>query len=56
MTKKPKSLNCQTPSGIIAPSKKKRGRRSLKDLVSRIPGNHKPREIDWGKPRGREVW
>ena len=31
-------------------------RRSLKDLVSRIPKGYKGEEMDWGKPVGREVW
>jgi hypothetical protein len=39
-----------------APAERKRSRRSLRDLVARIPRNYKPREIDWGKPRGREEW
>ncbi len=41
---------------VIAPLKRIRGKLSLQDLVSRIPRNYKTREIDWGKPRGREAW
>jgi antitoxin MazE len=41
---------------VIAPVKRIRGKQSLQELVSRIPRNYKTREIDWGKPRGREVW
>jgi antitoxin MazE len=41
---------------VIAPLKRIRGKQSLQDLVSRIPRNYKTGEIDWGKPRGREVW
>ena len=41
---------------VIAPLKRIRGKQSLQELVSRIPGNYKTGEIDWGKPRGREVW
>jgi antitoxin MazE len=41
---------------VIAPLKRIRGKQSLQDLVSRIPRNYKTREIDWGKPRGREAW
>ena len=40
---------------IIAPAKKIRGRYSLKDLVERIPENYKTREVDWGKPVGKEA-
>ena len=41
---------------VIAPVRRIRGKQSLKDLVSRIPRNYKTRELDWGRPRGREVW
>jgi antitoxin MazE len=41
---------------VIAPANRVRGKRSLKELVSRIPKNYKAREIDWGKPVGREAW
>jgi antitoxin MazE len=41
---------------IIAPIQRIRGKRSLQELVSRIPKNHEAGEIDWGKPIGREVW
>jgi len=41
---------------VIAPLKRIRGKQSLQDLVSRIPRNYKTREMDWGKPRGREAW
>ena len=41
---------------VIAPVRRIRGKRSLRELVSRIPKNYKATEIDWGKPVGREVW
>ena len=41
---------------VIAPAKRIRGKHSLKELVSRIPEDYKPGEIDWGKPVGKEVW
>jgi len=41
---------------VIAPRSPVRGRQSLKELVSRIPKNYKPGELDWGKPAGREAW
>ena len=41
---------------IIAPIKRIRGKRSLQELVSRIPKDYEAGEIDWGKPTGREVW
>jgi len=41
---------------IIAPIKRIRGKRSLRELVSRIPKRYEAGELDWGKPTGREVW
>ena len=41
---------------IVTPSKRKRGRHNLKDLVERIPENYQPVEVEWGEPIGREVW
>lgn len=41
---------------IVTPAKKIRGRHNLEDLVSRIPENYQPGEIDWGKPVGKEAW
>jgi antitoxin MazE len=41
---------------VIAPVKRIRGKQSLQELVSRIPRNYKTGELDWGRPRGREVW
>ena len=28
----------------------------LKTLVAGINRKNRPREIDWGKPRGKEIW
>ena len=41
---------------IIAPIKRVRGKRSLQELVSRIPRDYEAGEVDWGNPIGREVW
>jgi len=41
---------------VIAPTRCVRGKRSLQELVSRIPKNYKAEEVDWGEPVGREVW
>jgi len=41
---------------VIAPVRRIRGKQSLQELVSRIPKNYKPGEVDWGEPAGREVW
>ena len=41
---------------VVAPARRVRGKRSLQELVSRIPENYKTEETDWGQPLGREVW
>ena len=41
---------------VIAPTRRIRGKQSLKELVSRIPKNYKAEEMDWGAPAGGEVW
>jgi len=41
---------------VIAPVRRVRGKRSLQELVSRIPRNYESAEIDWGNPVGREAW
>jgi antitoxin MazE len=41
---------------IVTPAKMIRGRRSLNDLVARIPENYQTEEIDWGKAVGKEAW
>ena len=41
---------------VIARIKRIRGKRSLQELVSRIPENYIAEELDWGKPAGREAW
>jgi len=41
---------------VIAPTRRVRGKRSLQELVSRIPKSYKPEEMDWGDPVGKEVW
>ncbi|MDE0356012.1 MAG: transcriptional regulator/antitoxin, MazE [Deltaproteobacteria bacterium] len=33
-----------------------RGRYDLKDLLSRMPEDYQPEELDWGPPAGKEVW
>jgi len=41
---------------VVAPVRRVRGKISLRQLVSRIPKNYKPKELDWGAPIGREDW
>ena len=37
---------------VIAPARRVRGKRSLQELVSRIPAGCKAEELDWGSPPG----
>jgi antitoxin MazE len=41
---------------VVAPARRVRGKRSLQELVSRIPKHYKAEETDWGQPVGKEVW
>jgi antitoxin MazE len=41
---------------VVAPARRVRGKRSLQELVSRIPKGRETEEIDWGQPAGKEVW
>ncbi|HKZ75809.1 MAG TPA: AbrB/MazE/SpoVT family DNA-binding domain-containing protein [Actinomycetota bacterium] len=41
---------------IVEPARKVRRRFRLKALVSRMPHDHRPEELDWGGPVGRETW
>ncbi|MFH1856767.1 MAG: AbrB/MazE/SpoVT family DNA-binding domain-containing protein [Candidatus Omnitrophota bacterium] len=41
---------------VIKPVAKIRGKYNLKNLVSKIPDNHKSEEQNWGKPAGKEEW
>ena len=41
---------------VISPARRVRGKRSLQELVSRIPEDYNLEETDWGKPLGKEVW
>jgi antitoxin MazE len=41
---------------VVAPARQVRGKRSLRDLVRRIPRGYKPAAVEWGGPLGKEVW
>jgi antitoxin MazE len=41
---------------VVAPARRVRGKRSLQELVSRMPKNYKAEETDLGHPVGKEVW
>ncbi len=40
----------------IAPVRRVRGKYSLRQLVARMPKDYKVKEMDWGRPVGREAW
>ena len=41
---------------IVEPVSRIRGRHDLKVLVSKMPEEYQPAELDWGPPAGKEVW
>jgi len=41
---------------VVTPIRRIRGGHDLRELVSRIPKDDRPEEVDWGPPVGREVW
>ena len=41
---------------VVSPTRRRRGRHRLEDLVARIPPDGRTTEVDWGKPAGREEW
>lgn len=41
---------------VISPARLVRGKRSLQELVERIPKDYKAEELKWGEPVGGEVW
>jgi antitoxin MazE len=41
---------------VIAPVRRVRGKRSLRELVSSIPRDYKSSEVEWGNPVVKEAW
>ena len=41
---------------MVKPTRRKRGKYRLKDLLARMPADYVPAEEDWGKPVGKEAW
>lgn len=41
---------------VVTPARQVRGRHNLKELVSHMPPGYAAEELDWGEPRGGEVW
>ena len=51
-------VNVTTRDGniIISPVKRTHGKYDIRELLSSIPKDYKPGEVNWGKPVGKEVW
>lgn len=41
---------------VITPVNRVRGKYDLRKLVAAIPKSHKPEELNWGPPVGKETW
>ena len=41
---------------LVVPARRVRGGHDLRELVSRMPKDYQPDELEWGPPAGREVW
>jgi antitoxin MazE len=41
---------------IVEPVTKVRGRHKLKDLIAKLPRKSRAKEMDWGRPVGKEAW
>jgi antitoxin MazE len=41
---------------IVEPVSSVRGRYDLEALLSEMPEEYQPEELDWGSPTGKEVW
>ncbi|MDO8915545.1 MAG: transcriptional regulator/antitoxin, MazE [Coriobacteriia bacterium] len=41
---------------VVVPARRVRGALDLRELVARIPEDHRPEESDWGPAVGGEVW
>ena len=41
---------------VVEPVPRVRGRYDLNALLSEMPKEYQPEELDWGLPAGKEVW
>ena len=41
---------------MLTPVARVRGKYSLREVVARVPKDHRPEEADWGAPVGKETW
>ena len=50
------SITDQEGNIIVEATHKIHGRYDIKNLVAKMPKNYEPKEENWGKPVGKEVW
>ncbi len=41
---------------LIIEKTKDRKRKNIKELFKNYKGNYEPEKIDWGEPKGEEIW
>ena len=41
---------------LIIEKTKDRKRKNIKELFKKYKGNYEPEKIDWGEPKGEEIW
>jgi antitoxin MazE len=41
---------------IVKPISVRRGKYRIRQLLSSAPRDYHPREVDWGRPSGKEAW
>jgi antitoxin MazE len=41
---------------VLVPERQKRGTYTLRQLVGRITSRNRPAIVDFGRPKGREIW
>lgn len=51
-------VNLSVRSGriVVEPISRVRGRYDLETLLSEMPADYQPEQLDWGPPTGKEVW
>ncbi len=49
------SINIEEDKLVIKKAKTQ-NRKNIKELFKDYKGEYKPEEIDWGEPKGEEIW
>jgi antitoxin MazE len=50
------SVSARRGQIVVKPAVRVRGKYRLRELLSRMPKQSAPQEVEWGKTEGREVW